>query len=509
MAAPDIRARLEAAETIRDEGPRPLFRPLPTGAPFPIAALGPVLGVAAQAIETMIQCPLECAANSVLAVASLAAQGRANVILPIGSGKAAPLSLFLLTVLDSGERKSSADGMALKPVRDFDRELMEQGQAERLAYDAAKDAYEAGHRQLCSKMKGDRATLQAALEAMGPPPQPPLAPVLAPSGDPTIEGLFRVYQQGQPSLAMLCDDAATFLGGHSLKAEQKVSTTGVICRAWDGSPLERIRGGDGITVLHGRRLALHLMMQSGVAAGFLSDRQFADQGLLARFLFAAPAPRAGTRMRDDAAYQLAMSGVASELANYNAAIGRLLRQRVRWKNEQDRALGAHFNELHFTPDARALFVEFGNSIEAEIGPKGTYAPVRAFASKLAEHAARIAGILELMRYPDAAAIEAPTLAAAIELAKFYLEEALRLHAAGAIDPALHEAERLREWLLARPAECIGLRDVYRLGPSAIRDARKARAAMAVLSEHGWARPIEGGALIDGAAHKEAWEIVRC
>src|SRR5690606_33179526 len=116
--------------------------------------LGPVLSKAARAIETVIQCPMACAANSVLAVASLAAQGRANVILPIGEGKAAPIGLFLLTVLHSGERKSSADGLALKPVRAFERELAEAETAERAAYEVKQAAWDASHKQLGFVDKG-------------------------------------------------------------------------------------------------------------------------------------------------------------------------------------------------------------------------------------------------------------------------------------------------------------------------------------------------------------------
>jgi hypothetical protein len=52
---------------------------MPPAEPFPVSALGETLGKAARAIESIIQCPLACAANSILAVASLAAQGRANV----------------------------------------------------------------------------------------------------------------------------------------------------------------------------------------------------------------------------------------------------------------------------------------------------------------------------------------------------------------------------------------------------------------------------------------------
>jgi Protein of unknown function (DUF3987) len=504
-----IARAINTATTPASEAPRPLYRELPPAEPFPVDALGEVLGKAALAIESMIQCPMACAANSVLAVASLAAQGQANVILPIGQGKPAPLSLYLLTVLDSGERKSSADGMALKPVRDTEREIAELEAGQRATYQAKAAAYDANAKSLTNRLKGDRAALEAALLALGPQPQPPLLSVLAPSGDQTMEGLFRIYQQGRPSLAMLCDDAATFLGGHSLKAEQKAGTTANLCRAWDGSKLERIRGGDGVTVLYDRRLACHLMVQPGVAAGFLSDSQFADQGLLARFLVSAPDGRAGTRIRDDAAYQVLAYNAAHDLEDYNAAVAALLRQPVRWKDENDRTLGVELDALAFTPEARALYVEFANAIEGELGPKASLAMAKAFASKLPENAARIAGTLALIGNPASRQIDAATLADAISLAKYYLGEAVRLMAAGMVDPELRLAETLREWLHARPGNVIGLRTIYQNGPNAIRQAEKARRVMAVLSDHGWTRPMPDGAEIEGQRHKEAWEIVRC
>jgi len=492
----------------RREGPRPLYREVPPPSPFPSEALGPVLGSAAKAIEAVIQCPLECAANSVLAVASLASQGGANVILPIGQGKLAPLSLYLLTVLESGERKSSADTMALKPVRDFESELHQAEAGERQTHAVKLVAHEANNRHLTTTLKKDRAALEAALHDVGPAPQPPLLSVIAPSGDQTMEGLFRIYQHGRPSLAMMCDDAATFLGGHSLKTEQKAGTTANLCRAWDGSKLERIRGGDGVQVLYDRRLACHLMAQPGVAAGFLSDTQFADQGLLARFLVSAPAGRSGTRFRDDGEYQSLFRQAAGDLEAYNAAIFRLLRQPVKWKDESDRTCGVDMASLHFTEDARALYVGFANAIEAELSPSGSLATVKAFASKLPENAARIAGILALIADPGAQSIEADTFANAVLLSRYYLAEALRLRAVGMVDPALRKAEALREWLLARTEDRIGLRHIYRLGPNSIRDAFAARTAMKLLEDHGWVISIPDGEMIDGDFAREAWRIVR-
>lgn len=506
--ATGFKDRIATAVEYAPEPPRPLYRELPEPTRFPVDALGPILGKAAKAIATQIGCPVECAANSILAVASLASQGCANAILPIGEGKPVPLSLYLLTVLDSGERKSSADSLALKPVRQYERDLAESEAAERQAFANEEAAYRAHEKYLTGHLNKDRSGLAAALKQLGPPPQPPLLPVLAPSGDQTMEGLFRIYQQGRPSLAMLCDDAATFLGGHSLKQEQKSATVANLCRAWDGSKLERIRGGEGVTILYDRRLAAHLMVQSGVAANFLSDAQFADQGLLARFLFSAPKGLAGTRIRDDTKYQAAMAPTLSDLAEYGGAIARLLRSPIRWKKEHDRTAGIVLGALCFTDEARQLYVEFYNNIERKMGPDGSLCSVKAFASKLPENAARIAGTMELIANAKAQSIGAAMLGNAIKIAEYYLAEFMRLKAAGAIDPALREAEKLRLWLQSRPVDVIPLRDVYRLGPASLRDAQSARSTMKVLEDHGWVLALPKGHLIDGKSHKEAWAIVR-
>src|SRR5690606_13490789 len=122
------------------------------------------------------------------------------------------------------------------------------------------------------------------------------------------------------------------------------------------------------------------------------------------------------------------------LEDYNGAIADLLRLPVRWKDVNDRGLGVELDSLAFTSEARALYVDFANAIEGQLGPKASLAMAKAFASKLPENAARIAGTLALIADPSASRIEAATLADAIILAKHYLGEAVRLMASGAIDP---------------------------------------------------------------------------
>jgi hypothetical protein len=92
----------------------PLFPPLPPAAPYPLDALGPILGEAASAIARKVQAPAAIAAQSVLAAASLAVR-HANVSVGL-HGQRRPLSLYLVSSASSGDRKSTTDNEALWPV---------------------------------------------------------------------------------------------------------------------------------------------------------------------------------------------------------------------------------------------------------------------------------------------------------------------------------------------------------------------------------------------------------
>lgn len=495
-------------EVERPEGPRPLYRALAEPAPYPVGALGPILSKAASAIVAVVQCPTACAANSVLAGAALAAQAVANVELPIGDGKAAPLSLYILTALSSGERKSTADGYALRPVREFERQLADVEARQRVIFDREDHVYQIRVRQAEKDFKADHLGLTKALEEFGPPPRPPLLSIVAPSGDSTMEGMFRAFERGRPDLGIFSDDGATFLGGYSLKSEQKQTTIATLCRYWDGAKVERVRGGDGVSILYDRRLACHLMVQPDVASSFFSDQQFADQGLLARFLIAAPAERAGSRFRDDTAYQRSVIQANADLMAYNSAMAGLLGRTVQWRDENNRPLGVSRGLLRLAEEARVQYVTCYNDIESQMGPGAAFAGIKPFASKLLEHATRIAGVITLIENPNSAIITAGTFADAIVLARYYAGEAGRVADSGMISPKLRQAEALRRWLQARPDTMVSTRQICQFGPGTLRSAEKVRPLMTILAENGWVEPVEGGAIIEGRRTKEVWTIMR-
>ncbi len=116
----------DSAETFIPDEPQPLVRKVDPATAFPVTALGGMLGKTALAIHDITQAPLSMCGQSVLAAATLAAQGLADVKLPRGGGKGRPLSGFFVTVAATGERKSSVDNIALVPVRQREEVLRTQ-----------------------------------------------------------------------------------------------------------------------------------------------------------------------------------------------------------------------------------------------------------------------------------------------------------------------------------------------------------------------------------------------
>ena len=104
------------------------------------------------------------------------------------------------------------------------------------------------------------------------------------------------------------------------------------------------------------------------------------------------------------------------------------------------------------------------------------------------------------------------MAAGIELAQYYLGEALRIQAAGFDKPELILAEKLLSWLLKdwRRKEQTGyvsLPDIYQLGPAAIRSKEVAARTIAILEDHGYVRRQDRPAIVNGVQRKEVWKLL--
>lgn len=481
------------------EGPQPLVREIAPGAAYPVQALGP-LRAAVEAVQGKTQAPVAIPAQSALAVASLAVQGFADVET---LGGTRPTSLYALTIARSGERKSACDAPLMAALRTHEREQAKAQRKEMDSWHNASALWKVAREKILSEAKSGkgekRTAAQADLEALGPEPEAP------PSTDrtvtePTFEGLTKLFAHGQPSLGLFSDEGGQFLGGHAMNSENRQKTLAAFNDLWQGNPIRRTRAGDGHASLYGRRLAVHLMVQPTVARGFMADPLAADTGFLPRFLICDPPSAIGTRIQANArSDEMALDSFAARLRD-------ILESDLPMEPET-RELAPR--TLRLTPESRALLVAFSDAIEIAQAPGCDLAQITGTASKAAEQAARIAGVLTLWRNLNAPTVDASDMADAIELAQYYLSEASRLSSAALVSADIDRAEALRKWLLESWKEAeILLRDVVRLGPNPLRESPKARAALGLLEKHGWLTPIEAGTVVRGSPRKDAWAIVK-
>ena len=488
----------------RSEPPRPLMRELPPADPFPVDALGDVLGAAARAIHDRVQAPLAICGQSVLGAAALVGQGHADVVLPIGPGQPRPLSLYLISVAASGERKSACDAEAMLPIRRREAALREQYESDSLAYANDRAAYDRARKMAETVGKGNRTAIRAALEAIGPEPIPPLVPMLT-CPEPTYEGMCRLLAVGQPSIGIFAAEGGQFIGGHGMSDDARLRTAAGLSAAWDGEPIRRVRVGDGITILPGRRVSLHLMLQFEVANIWLRDQLLIGQGLLSRTLFTAPDSAMGGRLSHDEA-----PGTSPAMRRYGGRLLEMLERPLPLAGKRPNELAPL--PLPLSPAAARMWFAFADRLETMLAHDGDLRPISGFANKLPEHAARIAAVLTLVRDFDAgevAAVAAAEMAAGIVLVQHYAGEALRLHGGSHVSAELRLAERARDWMLQHwPEPAISLPDLYQRGPPAIRDGKAARSVITILEEHGWLVRIPEGAVVARTRRREAWRIVR-
>jgi hypothetical protein len=469
--------------------------------PFPVEKLGPLLAGAATAINDRVQAPMAICANSVLATATLAVQAHVDVVLPIGEDRKKPVSAYFVTIAETGERKTECDFQAMWPVRERERQLRDEYDAKRESYLNNKLAWDASRDAAVKQEKGNRAAIRAVLDEIGPVPVSPLEPMLT-STEPTFEGLCKQLPTHHPSLGIFNNEGGQFIGGHGMKEENKLRTAGGMSALWDGEPVRRVRAGDGAAIFPGRRVSSHIMVQPQVSSILFNDSLLMGQGLLARLLTVHPESAAGTRMP-----RKENPETSAKLKKYGNALLKIMEKVPSTKNGTPNELEPR--ALRLSTKAVEKFFEFVEHVERSIGQGGPLEPIKGFANKLPEHAARLAAVLTAVESIDGHEISADALERGIALADHYATEALRIFEFSRTNPDLVLAKRLLTWMQQKweEEEVISLPDIYQRSLNAISDKATATRIVAILVDHGWLQPIEGGAKVAGQYRRQAWRIV--
>ncbi|MBU2987256.1 DUF3987 domain-containing protein [Saccharophagus degradans] len=459
---------------------KPFPLPEKIGLPrYPTEALGPILGGAAKAIAHIVQAPVELAAQAVLGAASLVSQ--AHIDVARGNLGVGPVSLFLLSIGDSGDRKSTVDRLAARPVKRFEEQRVNE-YAERIAeYNADKVAWEVSYKSVLSQQGKQGHALSPEVQAALASdlrvleleqPQPPSFPNVT-FAEPTAAAIWRHYHCGLPFAGLMTDEGVRFFSGAGMREESKGLLIGDLSTLWDGAPLVRTRAAEGESgVMSNRRLAVHLMVQPVVADKALNDPLMSNQGFLARFLVCKPESIAGKRFL----HSRNLSENIEDNPAYSAYVERLSCLLSKDLPINKKTGGLELTTMPIVGETLKVWVALHDGIEAELKQYGHYVDIKFTAAKAAENAARIAAVMAFVE--GAETINPLHVERAGTLMSWYLESAAVHTRDSQYDKELLDAKILLEWLKARGGT-LGASE-FKYLPAPFRSAKKARGLLGLL-----------------------------
>lgn len=483
--------------------PEPLMPTRGDQAPFPTGYLSPMLRGAVEAIGRKCFVPTSLAAQSVLSACSLAVQPHFNVVLPTGQER--PTSLFLVSVAESGDRKSTSDDIALSAIREFERSLEDQYAGERADAALRQAAWDESKKEVTQRVKKHgREALEQAYRDLGPRPEGPIEPTIAVRTG-TTQGFLKRFATCRPSLGLMSDEGGSWLGGFGMSEDNRLNTIATLSDFWDGKTVQTLTSGEGFVVLRGRRLTFHMMVQPIVADRLLGDAEALGQGFLSRMLVSHPHSLAGTRFVDpDAAVDIAGSNA---IGAYTSRLARIVRA--------DLPLDPDTGALMPTPlpmddKAKRLWWDFYNRLEGRLSPDGDLFTVKGFVGKLPEMAARLAANIAVFEHgTQLTEIDMEALARGIGIAEFYLGEAVRLFGQQAAPKIYVEAQTLSDWLKNSWDEnLVTVSAISSRGPSSLRNRSDLiRDVIAVLVRHNHLSEMPNGGMVLGKKARIAWRVL--
>ena len=433
--------------------------------PFPVAELGLTLERAVWAIEQRTMAPTELCVSSTLAAAALASQSVGSVVLR--SGAVVPLSLFLLAIAESTERKSSVDSIAMAPVKDYECQLAEVYATQKPKYDIENAVWVAQHNKIVSDKRLDRAAQESQLRELGPKPIAPKRPRLTVSAA-TPEALIKTFEIARPSLGVYSAEGAQFLGGYAFSKEKKNETLGIVNALWSGEIYSKVTIAHGEQLLIGKRLAMHLMLQPHIAKVVLNDDDLAVSGFMGRALICRPRSRIGTRIwTEKPGFDV---GIA--LRGYGLCLQALFHAAETTDTGE-----LKLRTLTLSGSAEELAVAFYNEIERAQAQGGKYEKIKPQAGRAEEHARRIAGTLELFYSQSARIISELSMQRGMVIMRWYLDEALRVIEGETLADEVTDAGDILAWARggsksvkrnAHGGLTFSLRDLTKDGPNRLR-----------------------------------------
>lgn len=470
---------------------------------FPMDALPGIIGGAIREVVEIVKCPTALAVNSVLSVLAVAGQGVANIKPYADLANPSPLSLYSIIIGMSGERKTSADNFFSEVLNKWCAAKMEEIEPELKKYKADMTRWEAEKRGLERRIeeaskKGDNEAVDVAHKRLilleREEPEKVYSPDML-MEDTTPEAVAFDLVNKWPAGGVLSSEAGVVFGGHGMKSDNIAKNLATLNKLWEGGQIKITRRTSESFTVSGARLSVGLAVQPEIIRKYHEQNGAAARGsgFFARFLLAWPESTIGTRF---ISVEEARGGLHSknQLNLFYARLHEILERHYENAKVGKGKLD-NLPTLPLSPDALKTWVAYLNSVEEASARGGDMEEAKDIASKSADNAARLAGLLHLFNGGHVLdAISGETMTAACKLAIWYLYEARRFFGEIALPVEDLDAVKLDSWLIAEckatGSNAIG--KTHTLQRSNLRKADKLNKALDTLERANRIRQVKEG-----------------
>ena len=397
--------------------------------PYPIDAFTGLLRQVIEAVAYYAQVPLAMAGQCVLG--ALAHMGQRFVDAPLGHSHK-PASLILITEGESGSGKTESMGLTHFKIEQHEKQQYE------------------GYLQDLEVWEADKAALKGAelKEYLTNTPKP-----TNPKNtfeDATIEPILDKFVDGDISNASWStDEAAQFFNGHTMKGDTAGNALGAITKLYSNGRASRQRSQKSAyatprTDAYDVRLTLLLQGQRVILEPALTDPLMSGQGFLARALIACPEDMRGQRVWNDPKRNNDDPHSNPYLIEYWSRCHALL-DPLPADLPKDLLGNIHRIKVQFADKhTQQVFSDLAQAIEVKQKQGQSFEYVKAYASRMAENASRIAALMAF--FEGRKVITTDDIKRAFMLVEYSTAERLRYLDATPTGEQ-NDSEKLSQWLI--------------------------------------------------------------
>lgn len=381
------------------------------------------------AVADCYQVPVDAVALLILPIIGLGLSKRFEVE-PF-PGWREQLSLYVLVLLPSGERKTAVMRTLLAPIYSWQNEIAT-GMADTVRQFENKEEVvrerldrarrKAARNQACDDSIDDLSRDLSEIEEKKP--RPPSLVVT----EGTTEAIARslVLNHERTLLAAAEGDALDIMLGRYSGAPN----FGVWLSGHSGDAVDSVRRGREPDRLKHPCLQVALSVQPEAVMDLLGSQAAQGRGVVPRFFISLPESKVGYR-------DLVSPAIPTQLVDYYG---------TRIQSHLGIQVPSEPEILRFAPDALTLLNEFRAQNEVDLRHDGDLAFIRAWGSKLPGAVARIAGIYRAFEPAAMPEIDAETVRCALSLVPYLTEHYAHVGAIGGEHTTVNLALRIDAWI---------------------------------------------------------------